>query len=258
MALHLFFYGIVSTLLTYSSLSHTLHGSGQVSPTNSSTEQVNYVTPNRSMPCLADQHPCFTIDEYASLIDKFFLNDSTFSFGPGNHSLNIGLNISGINNVSFIGFPDNSDAVMVFINRSACIISWEDCGNIEITNIKFIIKSNFPHILLFNSSLLVKLTNITILGNGHTGCSAIISNKSTVNISNSKFIGIKGHSGTTLLASESNITFAGINFFTENMASVGGAVNFYHSCVFFNGINIFSNNSAIRQRNSTYRVDRAT
>ena len=30
MALHLFFYGIVSTLLTYSSLSHTLHGSGQV------------------------------------------------------------------------------------------------------------------------------------------------------------------------------------------------------------------------------------
>ena len=258
MVLHLFFYGIVSTLLTYSSLSHTLHGSGQVSPTNSSTEQVNYVTPNRSMPCLADQHPCFTIDEYGSRVDKFFLNDSVFSFCPGNHSLTVGLNISGIHNVSFIGFPDNSDAVMVLINRSACIILWEDCGNIEITNIKFIIKSNFSYILLFNSSFLVKLTNITILGNGHSGCSSIVSKRSTVRISNSKFIGIKGHSGAALLASESNITFAGINLLTENMASVGGALNFYNSCVFFSGINVLSDNSATRLRYTTYRVDRST
>ena len=258
MALNLLFYGIVSTLLTYSSLSHTLHGSGQVSPTNSSTEQLKYwyVTPNKSMPCLTDHHPCLTIDEYASQIDKFLLNDSIFSFNPGNHSLNIGINISGIHNVSFIGLPDNSVTIMV-LNKSVCI-SWESCESIEITNIKFIIKKNFTDIISFESTCLVELINITILGNGHTGCSAIISKKSIVNISNSKFIGITGHSGAALLASESSITFAGINLFIENMASVGGAVNFYHSCVFFNGSNIFSNNSAIRQRNSTYRVDRTT
>ena len=258
MALNLLFYGTVSTLLTYSSLSHTLHGSGQVSPTNSSTEKVKYryVTPNKSMPCLTSHHPCLTIDEYASQIDKFFLNNSIFSFDPGNHSLNIGINISGINNVSFIGLPDNSVTIMV-LNKSACI-SWESCESIEITNIKFIIKKNFTDIISFESTCLVELINITILGNGHTGCSAIVSKKSIVNISNSKFIGITGHSGAALLASESNITFAGINLFIENMASVRGAVNFYHSCVFFNGINIFSNNSAIRQRNSTYRVDRTT
>ena len=257
MALNLLFYWTVSTLLTYSSLSHTLHGGGQVSPTNSSTEKVKYryVTPNRSMLCLTDQHPCLTIDEYASQIDKFFLNDSIFSFGPGNHSLNIGLNISGINNVSFIGLPNNSDAVMVFINKSACIILWEDCGNVEITNIKFIIKSNFSYILLFNSSFLVKLTNITILGNGHSVCSSIVSKRSTVKISNSKFIGIKGHSGAALLASESYITFAGINLFIENMASVGGALNFYNSCVFFSGLNVFSDNSAKQPRYTTYRVN---
>ena len=143
MALNLLFYGIVSTLLTYSSLSHTLHGGGQVSPTNSSTEKVKYwyVTPNKSMPCLTDHHPCLTIDEYASQIDKFFLNNSIFSFDPGNHSLNIGINISGINNVSFIGLPNNSVTIEV-LKEFACI-TWEGCTNIEISNITFNIGSNF-------------------------------------------------------------------------------------------------------------------
>ena len=89
------------------------------------------------MPCLTDQHPCLTIDEYASRIDKFFLNDSIFSFGPGNHSLNTGINIGSINNVFFIGIPDNSVTIVV-LNKSACI-SWEDCDNIEIFTINFVI-----------------------------------------------------------------------------------------------------------------------
>ena len=60
-------YGVVSTLLIHSSLVYSLNG--QVSSSNSSVQQVNYVTPNKSMPCPTDQHPCFTIDEYASQID---------------------------------------------------------------------------------------------------------------------------------------------------------------------------------------------
>ena len=143
MALHLVVHGIISTLLIYFTLFHSLNS--QVSSSNSSVQQVNYVTPKSSMPCLTDQHPCLTIDEYASQIDKFFLNDSIFSFNPGNHSLNIGINISSINNVSFYGLPDNSVTIMV-LNRSSCI-SWEDCKNIEITNINFIIESDFGYIL---------------------------------------------------------------------------------------------------------------
>ena len=241
MALHFIVYGIVSTLLTYSTLIHTLHG--QVSPTNSSTQQVNYVTPNRSMPCLTDQHPCLTIDEYASQVDEFFVNDSIFTFDPGNHRLNIGLNISGIHNVSFIGLSNNSVTIEV-LNKSACI-SWEGCQSIEITNIKFNIKSNFVYIISFESTSLVKLTNITIFGHGHTGCSSIISINSKINISNSMFKGIKGYSGAALLASESSITFAGINLFTNNRAETGGAMYFCQSSsVLFSGINVFCSNSA--------------
>ena len=208
---------------------------------------MNYVTPNRSILCLTDQHPCFTIDEYASQIDKFFLNDSIFSFLSGNHSLNVGLNISGIHNISFIGLPDNSVTIMV-LNKSGCI-AWEGCKSIKITNIKFNIKSNFVYIISFESTSLVELTNITILGHGHTGCSSIISINSKIGISNSKFKGIKGYSGAALLASKSSITFAGINLFIKNIAvETGGAVYFHHnSLVLFGGINIFCNNSASRR-----------
>ena len=134
MALHLVVHGIISALLIHSSLIHSLNGQVSLS-SKSSVQQVKNVTPNKSMPCLSDQHLCFTIDEYASRIDKFFHNDSIFSFGPGNHSLNTGINIGSINNVFFIGIPDNSVTIVV-LNTSACI-SWEDCDNIEISTIKF-------------------------------------------------------------------------------------------------------------------------
>ena len=241
MALHLIVCGIVSTLLTYSSLIHTLHG--QVSPVNSSPQQVNYVTPNKSMPCLTGQHPCLTIDEYAFHIDRFFLNDSIFNFLSGNHSLTVGLNISGIHNASFIGLPDDSVTLMV-LNKSA-YISWEDCKSIVITNIIFNIKSNFAYIISFESTSLVELTNITILGHGQNGYSSIISINSKIGISNSKFKGIKGYSGAALLASESNITFTGINLFIKNIAAAGGAMYICQSSsVLFTGISVFCNNSA--------------
>ena len=240
MALYLVQYGIISTLLIHSSLFHSLNG--QVSHSNTSVQQVNYVTPKSSMPCLANQYPCFSIDEYASQVDKFFLNDSIFSFDPGNHSLNIGLNISGIHNVSFIGLPDNSVTIMV-LNRSA-FISWEDCENIEITNINFIIESNFSCVLSFNSTFCVKLSNIAILGNGHVGCSSIISMKSVVDISDSTFTGIRGYYGAALIASRSNVSFSGNNSFLRNKALSGGSMFLYGSAVLFNGTNSFYDNSA--------------
>ena len=240
MAMCLVVYGIISTLLIYSSLIHSLNG--QVS-SNSSMQQVNnYVTPSRGVPCLTDKHPCFTIDEYASHIDWFFLNSSIFRFLPGNHSLNVGLNISGIHNVSFIGLPNSTIAVIV-LNESVCII-WEDCRNVEIKNINFSVKSNFSCILFFESIFVIKLTNITVHGNNHTGCSSIITKRSTVEISNSEFNGFTGYSGAALFTLHSNITFAGNNLFVRNMAVSGGSIYFYYSSVVFSGISIFTVNTA--------------
>ena len=208
---------------------------------------------------ITDQHPCLTIDEYASQIEKFFLNNSIFSFDPGNHSLNIGLNISGIHNVSFIGLPDSSVTIVV-LNRSSCI-SWENCENIEIANINFVIESNFSCVLSFNSTFCVKLSNITILGNGHIGCSSIISKRSIVDISDSTFTGIRGYYGAALTALRSNITFAGNNSFLKNNAESGGAMFLYGSAVLFNGTSTFYKNSAsfgesdLEARNECFSID---
>ena len=240
MALHLVVYGIISALLIHFSLVHSRNG--QVSPSNSSVQQMNYVTPNRSMPCLTDRHPCLTIDEYASQIDKFFLNDSIFSFDPGNHSLNVELNISGIHNVSFIGLSNNSVKIMVVYWSAR--ISWEDCKNLEISDINFIIEINFSYVLSFKSTLFVKVSNITILGNGHIGCSSIVSERSVVEISDSTFTGITGFYGAALTASTSNIKITGSNYFMKNEAISGGAMFFYDSDVLFKGTNSFIENSA--------------
>ena len=242
MALCLLVYGVVSTLLIHFSLVYSLNGQVSSSNSSESVQQVNYVTPNRSMPCPTDQHHCFTIDEYGSQVDKFFLNDSIFRFLPGNHSLNIGLNISSINNVSFLGLPNSTIAVIV-LNESVCII-WEDCRNVEINNINFSVKSDFSCMLFFKSTFVIKLRNITVLGNSHTGCSSIITKRSTVEISNSKFNGITGYSGAAIFALHSKITFVGNNYFVRNTAVSGGSIYFYYSSVVFSGISIFTGNTA--------------
>ena len=209
MALQLTVCGIISTLIIHFSLIHSLNG--QVASSNISVQQVNYVTPNKSMPCLKDQQPCFTINQYASHIDKSFLDNSIFSFIPGNHSLNFGINISGINNVSFIGLPNNS-VTIVILNETACIMC-ERCENIEFTNIIFIIESNLICALSFESTFFVKLSNIIILGNSYLICSSVIIKKSIVNIGNSTFDGMTGYYGSALIASRSTITFVGNNSF---------------------------------------------
>ena len=92
MALYLTGNGIISILFIYPYLVHYPNST-----------QVNYVKTS----CLTDQDRYLIFNEYyASRIDTFFLSDSIFSFDPCDHSLNIGLNISGIHNVSFIGLPN--------------------------------------------------------------------------------------------------------------------------------------------------------
>ena len=129
------------------------------------------------------------------------------------------------------------------LNESGYIM-WEDCGNVQINNIKFSVKSNFSCILFFESTFGIKLTNITVFGNSHTGCSSIITKRSIVEISNSEFNGFTGYSGAALFALHSNITFAGNNYFVRNVAVSGGSIYFYYSSVIFSGISIFIGNTA--------------
>ena len=205
----------------------------------------NYIFPNSSILCRTTvQHPCLTLNDYANNVDTYFVNDSTFVFIPGNHKLSLGVTIRGVHNISIIGLSENNVTIEI-LNESVFFVC-ESCMNVIITNIIFEIGGPFKSILSFLATNIVKLSNITILGNSHIGCSSIITERSVVEISDSTFIGIKGYYGAALIALKSTITFTGNNSFTNNEAQSGGALFLYnYSIVLFSGTILFSKNSAV-------------
>ena len=240
MALHLLVFGFVLLCSTM------VQSSSSPQYSTNTTEQRKYVTPNESIPCGTDYQlsPCLTIAEYANWADIYFVNDSTFFFYPGDHVLNIGLTLSHIHNISFKGLPEKSTSITGLSGLDG--ITWNRCVAVEISNIIFNVESNFTYILSFEFSFLVILSNVTILGNAHSvGCSAVISEKSEIYISNSKFVGIVGDSGAALIGIESIIIFAESNYFFNNTAaSVGGAMSLHGSTVLFRGYICFAGNNA--------------
>ena len=240
MTWHSFVSGFTSTTFVLSSL--MVYSVSNPQPTTNTTQQVMYVTPNRSISCsIGNPFPCLTFTDYVLDADKYFVNDSTFVFSHDNHILNTRLQLAGIHNISFKGLPDRRANIQV-INHGAGII-WESCKNVEISNIIFYIESNFTYILSFELTFPVKLSNITILGNGHAGCSSIISERSRVDISNSMFVEIIGYSGAALIASESTVAFVGNNYFSKNNARSGGALSLHDSTLLFSGNISFVGNS---------------
>ena len=96
----------------------------------------------------------------------------------------------------------------------------------------------------FVHSQLVQVSNISIFGNWHRGCSSIIIKESALDFNDSIFIGINGFLGAALVMSASNITFRGSNVFTGNAAISGGSVYLTDSMLTLNGTSLFLNNNS--------------
>ena len=61
---------------------------------------VLYVKPTEDTPCPGA--PCHTLDEYVQNASQYFVSDTSVKFLPGTHSLSQPLNISGVNNLSWV------------------------------------------------------------------------------------------------------------------------------------------------------------
>ena len=59
-----------------------------------------YVKPTEYTTCPGE--PCHTLDEYAQNASQYFISDTSVEFLPGTHSLSQPLNISGVNNLSWV------------------------------------------------------------------------------------------------------------------------------------------------------------
>ena len=201
----------------------------------------NYVIASQTMGCSDDQDPCLTLQEYASQPDTYFANNTIFYFEPGSHTLNRSFKLENLHNFTFQGLAD-SEVVNVMFSSFISII-WENCSNVEVSFINFVLLDYYTYSIVFEQTQ-IHLHNISITGNGYFGCSAIMCRQSDVGIKNSIFVGLQGSIGAALMISESCVTFAGNNAFADNTASIGGSLYLFGSVVILTGINIFVNNNS--------------
>ena len=137
-----------------------------------------------------------------------------------------------------LGWPNGGQVVTIAIDPSASI-TWNESWNIEISSITFTLHDNFIFIMMFKYSHFVRLSDVSIYGNGYYGCSSIISEKSVLEFINSIFIGLNGFVGAALTMFASKITFRGDIIFANNTAASGGSIYLIDSTLIFNGTSLF-------------------
>lgn len=123
--------------------------------------------------------------KYASEPEVYFVSNTIFYFYPGIHRLRDSLRLKNLYNFSFRSLPTETDNDTFISVCNSASITWEKSWNIEISSISFFLNDTFTFIIRFELSLFVKLSNISVFGRGYRGYSSIISQESTLDISNS-------------------------------------------------------------------------
>lgn len=158
----------------------------------------NYVTPlENGWMCSSNELPCLTLEEYASHPNTYFVDNTLFNFLPGIHRLGVSLKVVNVTNLTMLGLSEEHNMVSIAFEFSVSL-TWIHCSKIEISSITLNLTSNFTFGIVFEHTKAVRLSNISIFGNGHMGCSSIKSLASTIDVSNSQFINIPGYIGAAV------------------------------------------------------------
>ena len=197
---------------------------------DATSKQNNYVKPNRGI-LLTHQHR-HTLEFYASQQDQYFVNDTIFYFYPGIHTLDRSLDLKNVHNVTIRGLS-SSEPVILILGSSVRII-WRSCWCIKFSSIDFYLAESFTHTIELTQS--VQLSNVSIFGNGSSGCSSILIQGSALDINDSGLVVIKGIIGSALMISDSSVvTFAGNNRCENSEAEHGGAIYLHSSMLTLKG-----------------------
>ena len=211
-----------------------------------SAMKFRYVTPSRNLPCSGNE-PCHTLEEYAN-DPAYFDSNTIFYFYPGNHQLNTSLELQDIHHFYFQAL-NNDISISVMFDESVSI-TWINCTDVSLSSIHFYVTENFTHLLVFENTSAINLSNIAIISDmNRVGCSAVlIKDSDDVNFLDTSFIGISGIYGAALVVDRSNVTFSGNSTFMYNQGYVGGAIFSINSSLLFNGNNTFTNNKVSYDR----------
>ena len=233
----------ITLLLLFSTLHYFIN--------SQSTRKLNYVTPSQSntSPCPIREWQCLTLNEYAGNSSQYLVSNTTFVFLPGNHQLDIKVTLESLQNVSFLGEPEN--AVTVSLGPQAGL-SWMNCENIEINSLSIVISRNCENVLMFANTAGIQMSNISFTEREPTSeCNSLVFRSSTAKITDTHFVGLSGQLGALVVTSQSVVSFSDSNVFKNNRARLGGAIYSADSEVIFSGDNIFMNNHATVEKFET-------
>lgn len=117
-------FGTSATFIITHSMLYLICLASLLSLTKSSISR-NYVVPsgNHSM-CSSSQLPCYTLEEYASHFNTYFVNNTAFYFYPGTLRLDVNLTLTKLTNVSMIGLSEN-EVVSITLDYSVSVTCME-------------------------------------------------------------------------------------------------------------------------------------
>ena len=190
---------------------------------------------------------CYTLNEYVQVFKALSVpQPTTVVFLTGKHYLNETWLIQRLNvHLSLQG--QTSAQVYLDVLHPLTI---EDSNSIEISSLDFVLNlsSSLP---IVNTTVFVVFTNSSVqlanlsffqVGEKLGTLNAVQSCSSTVNISDTTFVGnFRALSASSL----SLISFTGRNIFEGNVAEQGGAIYSLNSQIILLGMNTFENNAAV-------------
>ena len=213
-----------------------------------STNAEKVFVPSENETCPAQ--PCRTLSEYAREANRYFLDNTIFTFSSGVHQLDIHLHLENVSNVSFTVLNEAQDHTVQILLSPLVNITWSDCDNIVINGLVFVLSGD-PASGLFSAVVFQRTTSflrrLVLFGNGILQSTAIRANSSQVKISDVMVWGATSLYGAALFAFNSTVEFFGQNVFINNTATQGGAMVFIESISNFYGNSSFISNNAVSQ-----------
>ena len=215
----------------------------------SASDIINYVKPEKSPPSITScpGQPCLTLYQYTA--GNNFTTGTTLLFMPGNHSLELTLNLTGISNITLKKMDSNSTANIICTNVGA--VYCENITDLKIVGLRFLLNfegDQSTSALRFVNCNEIIINYATFERYGMVTGRAVCLQNTRATIGNCSFTGHNAEidNGGAISLDNTNLTIYG-SVFTGNSAwdDSGGAVYGFNSTLLMEE-NTFLYNFAVR------------
>ena len=188
---------------------------------------------------------CLTLSQYVEDSSLYFVDNSSFAFLPGEHSLNVSVTLDSVANIFFIGGPEVTITCNGPVN-----IKCRNVTNVIFSHLNFVscgggeLLSSNSAALVFVDSDPVQVTYASFRGHNRLFSRSIHSTYSTLYISH---FNATRFNGGAMHVIGGVLQISGNNNFTSNIGENGSAIFAQDSLLNFTGQTVFLSNKA-RQR----------